>query len=59
MKNFRDLWEALTLDKLVKDCLSWEVPHSGAGEGCEEFSPEKEAVTEMCDERPQPLFPIS
>lgn len=25
MKNFRDLWEALTLDKLLKDCLAWEV----------------------------------
>lgn len=29
--------------------------HNGAGERCEEFSPEEKAVTEMCDE----LTPIA
>lgn len=50
VKNCRELWEGLTLDKLVEDGLPWKVTHSGAGEGCEEFSPEEEVVTEMCDE---------
>ena len=33
------LQEGLTLEKLVEDCLSWEAPHAGAGEECEESSP--------------------
>ena len=33
------LWEGLTLEKLVEDCLPWEGPHAGAGAECEESFP--------------------
>jgi len=29
-------WEGVILEKLLKDCVSWERPHAGAGEECEE-----------------------
>jgi len=35
----------------MEDYLPWEGPHAGAGEECEESSPEEEAAAEMtCDE---------
>ncbi|KAK4827778.1 hypothetical protein QYF61_021731 [Mycteria americana] len=50
MKNCSP-WEGLTLKKFVEDCLPWEGPHAGAGEECEESSPEEEGAAETtCDE---------
>ena len=50
MENY-SLWEGLTLEKLVEDCLPWEGPHSGAGEECESPPPEDEEAAETtCDE---------
>jgi len=44
-------WEGLTLEQFKEDCLPWVGPHTGAGEECEELSPEPEGVTETtCDE---------
>jgi len=34
-----NLWEGLTLEKFMKDCLLWEGPHAGAGDECEESFP--------------------
>ena len=39
-------WEGLRLEKLAEDCLPWVGPHAGAGEGCEESSPEEEGAAE-------------
>jgi len=41
MKKFGQ-WEGPALEKLKTDCLTWEGPHAGAGEQCEE-----EETTEM------------
>jgi len=44
-------WEGLTLEKFVENCLPWAGPHTGAGEECEESSPEEEGAAETtCDE---------
>ncbi|KAK4832494.1 hypothetical protein QYF61_023541 [Mycteria americana] len=45
MKNC-SLWEGLTLEKFMENCLSWKGPHTGAGEECEESSPEEEGAAE-------------
>ena len=35
----------------MENCLPWEGPHTGAGEECEESSPEEEGTAETtCDE---------
>jgi len=33
---FLNLWEGLTLEHFMKNCVLWEGPHAGAGEECEE-----------------------
>jgi len=38
------LWEDPTLEKVVENCLSWERPHAGAGEECEESFPVRRKV---------------
>ncbi|CAN0114012.1 unnamed protein product, partial [Bubo scandiacus] len=46
-----NVWEELTLEKFVEDCFPWEGPLTGAGEECEESSPEEEGAAETtCDE---------
>lgn len=43
------LWEELRLDKLMEDCLLYEGPHAGAGEGVRNSPPEEEGAAErMC-----------
>ncbi|KAK4817118.1 hypothetical protein QYF61_027981 [Mycteria americana] len=45
------LWRGPMLEKFVEDCLPWVGPHAGAGEECEESSPEEEGAAERtCDE---------
>jgi len=39
-------WEGPTSKTVVKDCISWDGPHAGTREECEE----EEAVETMCDE---------
>lgn len=43
-------WEGLTLEKLVKDCLLWEDPHTSVVEEGEECSYRKEAAGTMWDD---------
>jgi len=53
--------KGLMLKKFMEDYLPWEGSHAGAGEECEESSPEEEGVAETtCDElsaRPIPHPP--
>jgi len=45
------LWEGLTLQMFVEDCLPWDGPQDQAGEECEESSTEEEGTAETkCDE---------
>jgi len=44
MKNC-SLWDRLTLEKFMENCLPCEGPHTGTGEGCED-----EGAAETCDD---------
>ncbi|PKU39872.1 neurexin-3-hypothetical protein [Limosa lapponica baueri] len=47
LKSF-SLWKEVTLEKFMEGCVSWEGPHSGPGEECEESSPEEGVAETTC-----------
>ncbi|KAJ7404204.1 hypothetical protein WISP_146957 [Willisornis vidua] len=54
------LLEGLMLEHFVEDCLTWEGPHAGVGEECEESPTEEEGVAEItCDELAATLISLS
>lgn len=55
------LWEALTLQKLVKDCIWWKGLQAGTGEGILPSSEEEAAAQTVCDKLTKtaiPHFPV-